>query len=191
MKAKTHALDICDSVLNEVHILDAWVNLVEPLCMQQVVLESKQEEMQFILDQQDPTYHPDDSSEASDDIIPGTPEAVTVELREPPSKKPNAVPDPEIVSTRQAKMAEAVTVTVEETVEKTAPKRKPRVVTIPLAETAPKGKRSHHRRSLCRREVFYLKRHLKSHFKKDGLLEHKINKVYSVAVFQNRRRGPA
>lgn len=114
LKAKTHPLDICDSILNEVHILDAWVNLVEPLRMQQVVLESKQEEMQFILNQQDPMYHPDDSSQASDDIIP-------VELCEPPSKKPNAVPDPEIVSTRQAKKAEAVTVTVEKNCRKKPP----------------------------------------------------------------------
>ena len=60
-------------------------------------------------------------------------------------------------------------------------------------KTAADVKRSHHRKlkcPLCTTEVFDLKRHLRSHVKKDGLPEHKINQVYSVAVVQNKQRGP-
>lgn len=82
------------------------------------------------------------------------------------------------------------------TVAKTAPKPRADAVTltIPVRENAPKSKRSHYRKlqcPLCTSEVFDLKRHLKSHVKKDSPLKHKINKVYSVTMFQNGQRGPA
>ena len=198
LKPTADASDIFDSVLNEVNVLNTWVSQIEPVRMQEVMLDSKQKELEYIREEEDPTYDPrDDSSETSEEFIPGTPQAnmgdsVDNVIPTFPSEQADAVsvsfppaPDaPEVRSTGQSEEADAVSVSVE---------KPPVAKAVRPRKTAPDVRRSHHRKlkcPLCTTEVFDLKRHIRSHVKKDGLSEHKVNQVYSVAVVANKRHGP-
>ena len=211
LKPTADAQDICDSVLNEVNILNTWVSQVEPVRMREVVSESKEKEREYVAEEQDPSYDPrDDSSKTSEDIIPGTPQAdvgrsVKTVIPTFPSQQPDpvSVPDAELCCTGQSEEADAVSVSFPPAPDaqgrSTGPSEKADSVhvsapkAVRVRKTAADVKQSHHRKlncPLCTSEVFDLKRHLRSHVKKDGLPEHKINQVYSVAVVQNKRRGP-
>ena len=93
LKSTADASDICDSVLNEVSILNTWVTLVEPVRMREVVSQRKEKELEFITEEQDPTYDPrDDSSDTAEEVIPGTPEVFTAPVHSiRPTKRADAV----------------------------------------------------------------------------------------------------